>query len=427
MIFIYGSLGLGGIETFFVRMAKERARIGLKTRILLLRNKEFSNSELLDEMERYAEVYYLADFICLPKFISAFIPYHLLLIIPLRKELRHIFDGVRQVHVSGGALGFFYLKVSALFELNIPLTIGVYHSKEFIWGGGGGLPFYEKANRQLFFNFLSRENLIFFNERLVSSYEDFFGHALVGVNVFPLGVTSSNARAETRGRKKNKNKDLIIGSIGRLVDFKTYNMWMIDVVRDLIDRGLSVRYIVYGDGPLRSDMIKRIEAYGLLNRIELRGLLEYSKFSHAISEFDIFIGSGTAIIEAAGQGIPSLVGIESVEAPVTYGFLSEIPGFTYNEDNLYTKFLAVDKIFEFINMDSSSMARISFDHVSKAGIFSIEACTQNFIKINGVPFDSEALAGFSSFYFRLKYSVSFFIFSLWLRARGKVLSEVVYG
>jgi len=202
---------------------------------------------------------------------------------------------------------------------------------------------------------------------------------------------------------------------------------MIDVVHDLIKRGISVRYVIYGDGPLRSDMIKKIEAYGLLDRIELRGLLEYSRFAQAISEFDIFIGSGTAIVEAAGQGIPSLVGIESVDAPVTYGFLSEIPGFTYNEDNLHTKTLVVDKILEFISMDFRSRSKISYDHISKADIFSIETCVQNFNKINGAPFDSDALAAFSSFYFRLKYSVSFFMFSLLLRVRGKALSEVVYG
>lgn len=427
MLFIYGSLALGGIETFFVRMARARAKIGLKTKILLLHNKGCSNSELLDEMEKYAEVYYLADFICLPNLISAFIPYHLLLLIPIRTELRNIFDDVRQVHVSSGALGLFYLRVSALFELNIPLTIGVYHSREFIWGAGGYLPFYERANRKLFSKCLSRKNLIFFNERLVSSYEDFFGHDMVGVNIFPLGVTSSNAHVDMGGRKKNRSKDLIIGSVGRLVDFKTYNLWMIDVVHDLVSRGFPVRYVVYGDGPLRPDMIKKIEAYGLLGRIELRGELEYSKFAQAISEFDIFIGSGTAIVEAAGQGIPSLVGIESVEAPVTYGFLSEIPGFTYNEDNLYTKTLVVDKIFEFINMDSCSRTKISYEHISKADIFSIETCAQNFHKINGVSLDSVTLAGFSSFYFRLKYAMSFFMFSLLLRARGKALSEVVYG
>ncbi|WP_439888867.1 hypothetical protein ACSX1C_07210 [Pseudomonas sp. MBLB4123] len=427
MLFIYGSLALGGIETFFVRMAKARAAMGMKTKILLLKNKERSNPELLDEMGKYAEVYYLEDFVFLPKLVSAFIPYHLLLVIPLRKELRHVFDDVRQVHVSSGALGFFYLRVSSLFELSIPLTIGVYHSREFIWGAGGDLPFYERTNRHLFSKFLSRENLIFFNERLVSCYEEAFGHDMVGVNVFPLGVTSSNARVDIGKRKKSKSKDLVIGSIGRLVDFKTYNLWMIDVVHDLIKRGISVRYVIYGDGPLRADMIKKIEAYGLLDRIELRGLLEYSKFTGAISEFDIFIGSGTAIVEAAGQGVPSLIGIESVDAPVTYGFLSEIPGFTYNEDNLYTKNLAVDKIFEFINMDCCSRTKISYDHISKADIFSIETCVQNFNGVKGVPFDGDSLAEFSSFYFRLKYSISFFIFSLLLRVRGKALSEVVYG
>jgi len=53
MLFIYRVLPIGGIETFFVRMAKERARLGLTTSILLLSEPKDSNPELLAEMKKF--------------------------------------------------------------------------------------------------------------------------------------------------------------------------------------------------------------------------------------------------------------------------------------------------------------------------------------------------------------------------------------
>ena len=56
MLFIYGALPVGGIETFFVRMAKERFKKKLSTSILLLSKPEQSNNELLSEIKKYANV-----------------------------------------------------------------------------------------------------------------------------------------------------------------------------------------------------------------------------------------------------------------------------------------------------------------------------------------------------------------------------------
>lgn len=52
MLFIYGALPVGGIETFFVRMAKERFSKGLFTAILLQSKPEESDPVLLAEMKK---------------------------------------------------------------------------------------------------------------------------------------------------------------------------------------------------------------------------------------------------------------------------------------------------------------------------------------------------------------------------------------
>ena len=57
MLFIYRVLPIGGIETFFLRMAKERYKKGLATTILLLSDPHESNQALLMEMKKYSNVY----------------------------------------------------------------------------------------------------------------------------------------------------------------------------------------------------------------------------------------------------------------------------------------------------------------------------------------------------------------------------------
>ena len=48
----------------------------------------------------------------------------------------------------------------------------------------------------------------------------------------------------------------------------------------------------------------------------------------------VFVGSGTSIIESSALGIPSIIGIESNNDGETYGFFSNLRGYSYNEDNL---------------------------------------------------------------------------------------------
>ena len=70
------------------------------------------------------------------------------------------------------------------------------------------------------------------------------------------------------------------------------------------------------------------------DRVSFFGNLEYANLSATIAAADLFVGSGTAVIEAAAQCCPAMIGIESIEEPYTYGFLSDIVGLSYNEQGI---------------------------------------------------------------------------------------------
>jgi glycosyltransferase involved in cell wall biosynthesis len=419
MLFIHASLAMGGIETFYIRLAKERQRSGHKTKIFLLSPRSRSDQGLLADAKKYADVYFLDEIALLPSWVVRLVPYHLSLLIPLnRRKILEVTDGVDYMHTSGGFGAYFGAKLLGLVSQEIPITIGLYHSLEFCWGAGP-LPYYERKNREMFFKILPKRNIVFFNENMI----DFYGNDFSEVNLFPLGVVES--RKISTFRKEAKRDRLLIGSVGRLVEFKSYNLWMIDVVRRLREEGVDACYHIYGNGPLKEEMQSRIAELGMSEHVKLKGTVNYSDFEAVVDEFDVFIGSGTAIVEAASIGVPSIIGIENERSPSTYGFFSEIPGFSYNEDGLYTKRPVLGVLKEFLKLDLNERAALAREHIEKANLFSISSCNKNFSLINPLkaPLSKERY----SMIFRLKYSLSFFSFSAFLRLKGVGLNRVVRG
>ena len=113
MLFIYGNLGLGGIETFFVRIAKERYLKGLVTKILLLQPELRSDKELLEQMKEYAVIYYAKDIFYYP-----FLAQQFKLISSIRKDsLQELFDGVSQIHVFGGDYALLGYRLSNILNI----------------------------------------------------------------------------------------------------------------------------------------------------------------------------------------------------------------------------------------------------------------------------------------------------------------------
>jgi glycosyltransferase involved in cell wall biosynthesis len=116
-----------------------------------------------------------------------------------------------------------------------------------------------------------------------------------------------------------------IVSVGRLDKMKSYNIYMVDVVKDLLQRGYKVSYDIYGEGPLREEIEEKIRISKLEKHIHLRGQMDYRETEITLSDAFVFVGMGTASIEASMCGVPSIVAIADATEPLTYGFLQDLP------------------------------------------------------------------------------------------------------
>lgn len=420
MLLIYSALSMGGIETFYVRLAKERYLQKKKTILLILSSKKKCDGHLISEAEKYADIFFLKDCLLFPWL--SFLPSHFFLLIPLKPLFfKKIFLAVNQVHVSSSIFALFALKALRLVGIDLPITIGVYHSKEFLWASKmSTIPFFEKINRNIFTAIRRQRGIIFFNDRLPEVYSQDYGDGRDD-NIFPLGVISDTQEISPN----NYTKPLKICSVGRLVQFKSYNLWMIDLVNKLRTMDIAVSYEIFGEGPLEEKIRNKIDQHKLQSCVVLKGNLPYSEFSDVVKKFDIFVGSGTALIEASNLGVPSIVGIESLIEPYTYGFVANLPGFSYHEDGLFEKQECIKLILDYLawSVDEKNQCRVQ--HVEWAKRFSMKNCVSNFDLLSSrvLPINDNL---YSSNFFHLRYTCSLFVFDCFCRARGRRLSDLIY-
>lgn len=420
MLFIYSALPLGGIETFFVRMAKERFRKNQKTKLLLTSAKEFCDQGLLSEIRQYAEVYFVDDVYYLPNWFSR----RFLLLAPLRRDrISHLLAGIEHIHVTNGFGGMLAERLLSLIKVKIKITVGFYHSLEYSWGAGTKLPYFERVNRRFVFDFLPKSNLFVFAQTTIEFYKNRLNKDLSGAPVFRIGVIE---RCEHPNKKARFNSGCVqICSVGRLADFKTYNMWMLDVVNDLIKLGYQVRYDIYGDGSERDRINQKIKDFSLDDNVFLMGSLKYESFNEIVKNYDLFVGSGTAIIQASSLGVPSIIGIESIQSPLTYGYFKDFNHVDYNISSLpFKKIFVLDVIKEFIALSDEYKKILSDEHFDSIENFYMDACNKNFN--NHGEFISDKF-----FYSTLLYEISWKLTALHSRInknsiyRNKYVEKVV--
>lgn len=367
MLFIYGALPVGGIETFFVRMAKERFKKKLPTSILLLSKPEQSNDELLAEIKKYANVIFPQDIFHGPELLCRRLP----LLLPLkRKKILEILKDVDQIHVFDGMHAILGYRLSQKLGKNLPITIGFYHYIKYLWGDSN-VAWHEKLNREFIFNYLPEQSLLFFSEGSRDLYRKHKNKSFDNSKTFRLGVVDKK-NTDLSGTLKLPLK---IVAVGRLVEFKTYNFFMVEVIGMLLKQGIDIQFDVYGDGPLKQDVQDKINQENLQDKISLKGTLDYSKFDETIKTYDLFIGSGTAIIQAAALSIPCIVGIENMVKPRTYGYFSDVHSLHYHRKGLDIPLFEVGKmITNYVYMTDNERLAIKQSHVDCIDAFTNESC-----------------------------------------------------
>ena len=110
-----------------------------------------------------------------------------------------------------------------------------------------------------------------------------------------------------------------IVSIGRLSPMKEYNLYMIDIVEELLKKGHDFTWDVYGSGEFEDEMHARIEKKGLAERIRMHGKIAYDECPAILSQAMLFVGMGTAMLEASAAGVPGVVAIAHDTLGQTHG------------------------------------------------------------------------------------------------------------
>lgn len=379
MLIIYSALRLGGIETFFVRLARERRRQGKLTNVLLLDNYSDNDPELFQQMCEVASVYTFEDVF----YDFPFLRRRFNLLTPIKRHgVEKVLEGTTQIHVTNGENALLADRLLNLGKRRLPITVGVYHSLEFAWGGNR-LPYFERINRKFVLKHLPSDNLMCFAASTKKFMQDRLSVKIENAKEFRLGVIE-NASGRRRKLPKfsavgSQDAPLKICAVGRLVEFKRYNLWMLDVVKSLQEKGVSVLFDIYGDGPLAEKIKATIRSKSLEDSVRMLGSFEYSKFDEVVSGYDIFVGSGTAIIQAASCGIPSIIGIESLNSPVSYGFFSDYSEHEYHHPSLeFAKRPVVDFVDEFLEMTLDQREELSRLHMHSAKKFTMKDAVDNF-------------------------------------------------
>lgn len=382
MLFIYDALYLGGIETFFVRMAKERHKNSLKTKILLY-NPLKSDKHLLGEMKKYAEVFSLDEIMLdIPRITSSFLS-----IMPLKKKrVKLMLENIHQIHVSTGKEGLLAYRLINDFNLSIPVTVGFYHHITFSWGGYN-VAYHERENRRFILNYLPKKALLCYSEENIDFYKNNnMKIDLTGASTFNIGTVDKNS-FQLEG---SIGKILKICSVGRLVDLKTYNSYMIDIVASFLEQDINMEFDIYGDGPLKEELSRKIEKMNMQKHVRLKGSFDYACFDEIVSGYDLFIGTGTAIIQASSLGVCSIVGIEDTIESKTYGYFCDVYNHQYTRKGLDIELFDIKKIIiNFIGMSSIDRVKLKQKHLDSIEQFTNEACLNNFIELESIKMPNE--------------------------------------
>lgn len=397
MLFIYGCLGIGGVETFFVRIAKERHSRSLETKIIL-RYPERSNPELLREMRLYAKVFNYADIFIAPNPLMFF-----KLLCPIKKKsLKDLFAGVSQIHVFQGDDALLAARLKRHANSNVPITVGFYHYVHYLWGGDD-IPYYEKVNRKYVLEYLPKKSLMMFSQDNIAMYEKFYGSDFSNANTFSIGVieTKKNSPSTPIG------DDMVrICAVGRLVDFKTYNYHLINVIKKLIDNGNKVQLDIFGDGPTREGLESEINSQKLTGFVNLKGSFDYSLFDEVVEKYDLFIGTGTAIVQASALGIPSITAIDHAKDASSYGYFYKVHNRQYGRSGLNIKQRNMyDIIKEYCALSIEEIISLRQKHLDSIEQFIIKNSVLNIEKLDYIEMPVQDFVDFSV----VRYEVSRFV------------------
>lgn len=375
LVFFVSTLGIHGGTTFVQRFSKF-AQSNEKN-ILVFCLFDDVDDFLLKEIKQYADVVFLRNFIKFP-FSKIHRSNQLSVFYPLKRRKLYRLIGSSHVHVMGVFGLYFLSRLARHDEKSKSFSMGIYHQNEF-----------NLEKRQDVFSVtissiiqgLPPSQIIFFNDYTRKKLGKLWKIDTQQSVVTPIGIVSTEQIPRLRSEFNYR-----LVSVGNLVGFKTYNSLVISMLPNLIERYPMISYHIIGKGENAEILKKDCMISGVDDRVVFHGSLPFKEAMRIVEESDVFIGSGTAILEASMRYIPSIVGIETEKLPYTYGYISSIQGFDYNENQQERKKYkivdCIDKVFE----SQDSWRALSLSCRKKAKEFCIDRTYEDFFSlINSMP------------------------------------------
>lgn len=323
MILIVSNLEFHGVTTFISRLSKRLHHEGQKPAVLVIYGE--GDKGMQDKIAQVADIYYLKDFFQYPRFpsVSHLNVFRKINIDKFQREIVNCYGS--NVHVTG-ILGLALALGLHRGLSNLKISVGVYHQREFDYK----YPFFDLFSTYILkcFSLMDSAQVLFFNEFNRAEYAKRFNSQWVNSRIVPIGI-DVKSKEGIHFEQFEKGK---IVSVGQLLPFKTYNEAIIRLMPSLLKEYSYLRYFIYGDGSERSRLEQMVAEKALDGKVIFCGTVRYEEFSSVVGDANVFIGSGTALLEAAALGVPSIVGIEGNQKADTYGFLSDIKGLSYNEN-----------------------------------------------------------------------------------------------
>lgn len=295
-IFCTHTMEIGGIETLLVRMANSIAMLGLE--VLIVGPVGPMNSSL-DSKVQFLE--------CDPydcKFLVSAVPNH----------VSHV-----NIWCSMPALGIAISNSQRDLWKNrgvsSSIVSGIFHPNQWPRPSATKLEFWIGKAIQ----FLASSGSIYFmNDACRDAAIREWGHSVAHFGVERLHLAAEPRKCWSPAMRN----ELRIVSIGRLVPFKSYSIFGVKAVKRLRDAGVNVRWDFYGDGELRDEMEALAAELHVQDWVKCHGSLDYRMFDQVVLASDLFVGMGTAALEAAQLGVPTVLAIIDSEAQ-SLGFLCD--------------------------------------------------------------------------------------------------------
>ncbi len=139
-------------------------------------------------------------------------------------------------------------------------------------------------------------------------------------HLIPWGVDPDLFNPDTRYYNFRKElglkaDDFVIGSLGRMVSKKGFNI-LIEAFKSILQNHANAKLLIGGEGPIREELLSLVHSLNIKSAVILPGRIRWDQAPAFIASLDLFVlpsvrdpkgnidGLPTVLIEAMGVGVP---------------------------------------------------------------------------------------------------------------------------